>query len=102
MNLLLLLISLSPKINLDLFSNYDFNNQNYYILLQPNLILSERLKDFRIYSNGGYYYLKQKESQEDRWKLYQLYLKSYKKRIEIKVGKILFIPGFWGIFNPFF
>ncbi|MEO0269960.1 MAG: hypothetical protein ABIN73_09505 [candidate division WOR-3 bacterium] len=102
MKILLLLFSLSPKINLDLFSIYNINSKDYYALIKPDFIFSERIDDFRFYFNGGFYYLRIKKYEEFKWKLYQIYLKFYKERVESKIGRIVFIPGFLGIFNPFY
>ncbi|MEN3044474.1 MAG: hypothetical protein ABDH37_04575 [Candidatus Hydrothermales bacterium] len=102
MKIFLIFFSLSQKINLDFFSIYDFNHKDYNALLQPNLILSEKINWFRVYFNGGFYYLKGEKYEEIDWKLYQIYLKFYRERVETKIGRIVFIPGFLGIFNPFY
>lgn len=102
MKLFLFLISLYPEFNLKLFSSYDLNHKDYYVLFQPDLIIKERIKALRVYFNGGYYYLKQKQSHDDKLKLYQFYLKFYRSGFEIKTGKLVFIPGFLGTFNIFF
>jgi len=50
----------------------------------------------------GYYFIKIKDTSITDFKIYQGYIKFQNKGIELKVGKMVFIPEFVGILNPFY
>jgi len=102
MKFFVILLFSSIRIGLSTFGLYDFKDHRLTGMLKPSANLNLTFQDFRFYSDLGLKVIKTEDSLNSEWKLYQCYLKYQKNNLEIKGGKILFIPGFAGLFNPFF
>lgn len=55
-----------------------------------------------MYTDAGLSYIWTKDSSDTEPILYQCYIKHQKNQFEIKAGKLVYIPGFVGLFNPFY
>ncbi len=101
MTILLTLVT-ALKFTFDSFSAYDFKNKEYYLTLKPDLSFNISYKNFRFYADAGYPYFRTKNRSVSEFKIYQLYGKFQSGGFEAKGGKLVFIPGFLGLFNPFY
>jgi len=102
MKVLVLIFLSTLKFEVSAFGLYDFKSENFTGVLKPSININLKFSDFRLYSNFGLNAIKTEDSTDIKSRLYQYYLKYQHKNFEIKGGKILFIPGFPGLFNPFF
>ncbi|MGB9824564.1 MAG: hypothetical protein ACPLN0_00360 [Candidatus Hydrothermia bacterium] len=89
------------KISASIFGIYNMHTRDYLVLSTPNLNFTYSYKNFKTYADLGYTYWKGRYYSKSELLLYQGYLKFQKSGLETKIGKILFLPGFPGLFNPF-
>ncbi len=89
------------KISASIFGIYNIHTRDYLVLSIPNLNFTYSYKNFKTYADLGYTYWKGRYYSKSELLLYQGYLKFQKSGLETKIGKILFLPGFPGLFNPF-
>lgn len=92
----------SLKASLDLFGQVDIKTKDFQYLLKPEFIGNFKLKSIRGYFDIGYPVIAGKLTTRKEFKIYQAYIKFQGDFWESKLGKILFIPGFPGLFNPFY
>ncbi|MDI6850831.1 MAG: hypothetical protein QMD82_02710 [bacterium] len=102
MKVLALIFLSTLKFGLSAFGFYDSKSENFTGILRPSVNINLKFNDFRLYSDFGLNAIKTEDSTDIRGKIYQCYLKYQHNGLEIKGGKILYIPGFPGLFNPFF
>lgn len=101
MTFLALFFFANLKVSLDLFGYVDAKTGDYQYLLKPEVIGNFKFQNFRGYFDTGYPITGGKLTSKGELKIYQAYVKFQGNYWESKLGKILFIPGFQGLFNPF-
>lgn len=102
MNLALLLLLTNLKLSFDAFSLWELKKSDYLLLLRPNIVWNYSAGEFRFFFDGSYNYIKTRDTLQTEAKLYQSYIKFQKGNFESKLGKLVHIPGFAGIFNPYY